>query len=123
MLPINLLVYTRWTYSADVVDSLDWTLFVGLVTVCYRASPVADRIGCRRVGGDRVQSTISCTGESTGQSGGFNAHYSIGTVSLFGPQAAVWDQDASFYIGVALPAFFGLALPRTFRLVVNWIKT
>ena len=34
MLPVNLLLYTKWTYSDDVVQSLDWTaLFVSLVVV------------------------------------------------------------------------------------------
>jgi predicted Na+-dependent transporter len=111
MLPINLLVYTRWTYSADVVDSLDWTaLFVSLVTVCtgiasgLTASAVAARFGpgyCQR---------FHVRANRLGNLAGLALITLSVTVSSSDHKAAVWDQDASFYIGVALPAFFGLGI-------------
>lgn len=111
MLPINLLVYTRWTYSADVVDSLDWTaLFVSLVTVCtgiasgLTASAVSARFGPGYSQRFHVQAN------RLGNLAGLALITLSVTVSSSDHKAAVWDQDASFYIGVALPAFFGLAI-------------
>jgi predicted Na+-dependent transporter len=111
MLPINLLVYTRWTYSADVVDSLDWTaLFVSLVTVCtgiasgLTASAVSARYG--PVTSQRFHVRANRLGNLAGLA---LITLSV-TVSSSDHKAAVWDQDASFYIGVALPAAFGLAI-------------
>jgi predicted Na+-dependent transporter len=111
MLPINLLVYTRWTYSADVVDSLDWTaLFVSLVTVCtgiasgLTASAVSARFG------PGYSQRFHVRANRLGNLAGLALITLSVTVSSSDHKAAVWDQDASFYIGVALPAFFGLAI-------------
>jgi predicted Na+-dependent transporter len=111
MLPINLLVYTRWTYSADVVDSLDWTaLFVSLVTVCtgiasgLTASAVSARWGAG------YSQRFHVRANRLGNLAGLALITLSVTVSSSDHKAAVWDQDASFYIGVALPAFFGLGI-------------
>jgi hypothetical protein len=110
MLP--LLVYTRWTYSADVVDS-SIALFVGLVTVCDRQWR-PHRLSARWGAG---QSTISYRRID------WAIWRALITLSVPSPLRTRprLGQDASFYIGVALPAFFGST--ATFRLVVNWIKT
>jgi predicted Na+-dependent transporter len=111
MLPINLLVYTRWTYSADVVASLDWTaLFVSLVTVCtgiasgLTASAVSARFG------PGYSQRFHVRANRLGNLAGLALITLSVTVSSSDHKAAVWDQDASFYIGVALPAFCGLAI-------------
>lgn len=109
MLPLNLVLYTRWTYSADVVKSLDWTaLFVSLVTVCTG-------IAC-----GLAASSISAKGQHAqvfhkranrlGNLAGLALITLSVTVSSSDHQAAIWDQNASFYVGVALPAFVGLGI-------------
>jgi predicted Na+-dependent transporter len=111
MLPINLLVYTRWTYSADVVDSLDWTaLFVSLVTVCtgIASGLTASAISARW--GPGYSQRFHVRANRLGNLAGLALITLSVTVSSSDHKAAVWDQDASFYIGVALPAFCGLAI-------------
>lgn len=113
MLPLNLVLYTRWTYSDDVVQSLDWVdLVVSLVIVIsgiagglfssHRAEQrgnksrfhkTANRLG--NVAGILLV-TLSITVSSS--SGGDNN------------KASLWDQDPKFYIAVALPAIIGLLI-------------
>jgi predicted Na+-dependent transporter len=111
MLPINLLLYTRWTYSEDVVQSLDWTgLFVSLVTVCagIACGLTASAISANK-GQDYCQ-RFHVRANRLGNVAGLALITLSVTVSSSQHKAAVWDQDASFYIGVALPAAFGLAI-------------
>ena len=115
MLPANLVLYTRATYSDDVVQHLDWTgLVISLVVVIsgiggglyssYRAEQRGDRARfhkkANRMGNVAgvllvlLSVMLSSTGKSDGE------HH----------KASLWDQDAKFYIGVALPAILGLGL-------------
>lgn len=111
MLPANLVLYTHWTYSEAVVQSLDWfALFVELTVViggiCFGlfASARAKKHGnealfhrranlCGNVAGIALI-TLSVSLNATGSE----------------TQASLWDQSAVFYIGVALPAILGLAI-------------
>jgi predicted Na+-dependent transporter len=111
MLPANLVLYTRWTYSKAVVQSLDWfALFLELVVVIggigcgLFASARAKKMGnealfhrranlCGNVAGIALITlsiSINATGSAT--------------------QASLWTQSAVFYIGVALPAIMGLLI-------------
>ena len=114
MLPTNLVLYTRWSYSADVVKSLDWAgLVVSLVVVIsgiggglfssYRAEHKGNKAKFRRtanllgnIAGISLV-TLSVTVSSSG--GGGDSDNS---------KASLWDQDWKFYVGVALPAVIGL---------------
>ncbi|GKY91281.1 hypothetical protein MPSEU_000100600 [Mayamaea pseudoterrestris] len=111
MLPANLLLYTHWTYSEDVVKSLDWfALFLELVVVIggiscgLLTSARAKTIGnealfhrranlCGNVAGLALI-TLSISLNATGSD----------------TQASLWNQSAVFYIGVALPAFMGVMI-------------
>lgn len=115
MLPTNLVLYTRWSYSADVVQSLDWTgLFVSLVVVIsgiagglyssYRAEQRGDKANFHRTA-NRLGNiagillvSLSILVSSTGQ-GNRGDH-----------KASLWNQDAKFYFAVALPPIIGLLL-------------
>lgn len=109
LLPTNLVLYTRWSYSPAVVKSLNWPeLIFSLVTVIggiaggLLASYVASRRGrtaifrtrCNRIGNVAgvLLITLSFAVSSTDQ------------------DTSLWDRDLSFYIGCALPAVFGLAV-------------
>jgi predicted Na+-dependent transporter len=111
MLPINLLVYTRWTYSADVVNSLDWAaLFISLVTVCTGIASGLAASALSASYGPGYSQRFHVRANRLGNLAGLALITLSVTVSSSDHKAAVWDQDASFYIGVALPAFFGLGI-------------
>lgn len=109
MLPINLMIYTRWAYSSDVVQSLDWgALFVSLVVVLggIASGLVGGRIAKRRGQSEIFHRRANLFGNISGL-----ALITLSfTVSSTSHQAALWDQDAAFYIGCALPAMIGLAV-------------
>ena len=111
MLPLNLVLYTRWTYSPVVVKSLDWTaLFVSLLTVCtgIACGLAASAVSARH--GHAQQVRFHQRANRLGNVAGLALITLSITVSSSTHQAAIWDQDASFYIGVALPAVLGLGM-------------
>lgn len=115
MLPANLLLYTRWTFSEAVVQSLDWTaLFISLIVVISAitcgllSSHIAERRG--------ITSKFHRRANIMGNVAGISLIALSVTVSSTDHQAALWDQDARFYIGVALPALIGLV-------IATWMST
>jgi predicted Na+-dependent transporter len=115
MLPVNLMLYTRWTYSSDVVKSLDWSaLFMSLVVVIGGI-----------VGGLILSARAAKTGNTyifhqranrLGNIAGLFLITLSVTVSSTDHETSLWNQDLPFYIGVALPAFVGLGL-------ASWLAT
>jgi predicted Na+-dependent transporter len=100
MLPLNLFLYTRWTYSAAVLHNLDWTaLYVSLLVVlgaitcgilvsAYHPSfrKRANRIGS--VAGLLLITVSVAVSDSN--------------------STAAWNQSFSFYVAVAIPPIVGL---------------
>jgi predicted Na+-dependent transporter len=109
MLPTNLVLYTRWTYSPAVVKSLDWrALFVSLAVVIggISAGLLASHL-------HKLRGHVA-TFHRKANTWGNVAGVSLITLSIFvsssDNKAALWDQDARFYIGCAVPAAVGLCL-------------
>lgn len=106
MLPLNLVIYTWSTYSNEVVKSLDWfALFLSLIVVLggitsgvltsawynsTRFNLMANKLG--NLAG-LAMVVFSAAMSLTNKDGG-----------------GVWNQDATFYIGCALPAIVGVTL-------------
>jgi predicted Na+-dependent transporter len=103
MLPANLMLYTQWTYSADIVDSLDWPGL--LISLCVVLGGIASGLLCGSFyqGDPRFHKRANRLGNSCGLS--LIALSAILTSSQ--PQGRLWDRDARFYIGVGLPAVIG----------------
>jgi len=112
MLPANLVLYTHWTYSSDVVKSLNWyALFVGIVVViggitCGLVSSQYTKLKRE----DADVALFHKRANLLGNIAGILLITLSVTVSSTGPDTALWDQDASFYIGVALPFLLGLTV-------------
>lgn len=106
LLPANLLLYTRWTYSNAVVQSLDWyALFLSIVVVI-------GGIACGLIFSikHKHHPTFHRRANLMGNCSGILLIILSATVSSTKSTASVWDQNAAFYIGVALPAAFGLLI-------------
>ena len=98
MLPLNLVIYTWSTYSNEVVQSLDWfALFLSLIVV---------------LGGITSGVLTSAWYNSTrfnlmanklGNLAGLSLVIFSAAISKSKDGGGVWNQDATFYIGCALP--------------------
>ncbi len=105
MLPLNLVIYTTETYSNEVVNALDWfSLFLALVVV---------------LGGITSGVLMSAWYNSTrfnllanklGNLAGLCLVIFSAVVSSTGEDAGIWNQNAVFYIGCAIPAIVGVCL-------------
>lgn len=142
MLPINLLLYTRYIYTASVLQSLDWkALFVSLVVVLsgivsgllvshyttvkvnqqrqHRQQQKISNAHDYQNGNDEaVATTISIenmhrNANRMGNLSGLALILLSVTVSSSHQDARLWDQDISFYTACAFPPLIGLVLAVT----------
>jgi predicted Na+-dependent transporter len=122
MLPTNLVLYARWTYSSAVVKSLDWAaLFVSLIVVLggiacgllssgYYANRKHESVLFRR------------RANMLGNLAGISLICLSLTVSSTDHKASLWSQDYTFYMAVALPAILGLAITTYLATKMNLEK-
>lgn len=105
MLPLNLVIYTTGSYSNEVVKALDWfALFLSLIVV---------------LGGITSGVLTSAWYNSTrfnlmanklGNLAGLALVTFSAVVSSTSEDAGIWNQNAVFYIGCAIPALVGVTL-------------
>jgi predicted Na+-dependent transporter len=123
MLPLNLILYTKWDYDSTVVKSLDWSaLIVSLCVVMggigggLLASLHAERLNSQHIFHRRANRmgnvagilliTLSFSVSSLG-GGNKNSSESDGGDDSSG---AIWNQSAKFYIALAIPPITGLGI-------------
>lgn len=109
MLPANLVLYTKFTYSAEVVKSLDWSaLFVSLTVVIGGiCSGLIASYWAKTTGNEGKMHTRA---NRMGNIAGLALILLSVSVSSSNQQAAIWDQDASFYMACVAPPIIGLTL-------------
>mmetsp|Transcript_9872 Transcript_9872/g.14841 ORF Transcript_9872/g.14841 Transcript_9872/m.14841 type:complete len:378 (+) Transcript_9872:215-1348(+) len=107
MLPLNLLLYSRFSYNDDVIAVLDWmSLFVALVVV----------IGAITLGlfcSAKIHShKFNVLANQMGNFAGIALVVFSATMSNGGggDDAKIWERDWQFYVGVALPCVAGLVI-------------
>ena len=112
MLPLNLLVYTSFSYEADVVSSLDWmSLFIALGVVIGAIG--LGLMASAKVHSHRFNRMANMLGNISGIAlVVFSATLSnSGGEDLEGEAAPkIWNHDWIFYVGVALPCVLGLIM-------------
>lgn len=116
LMPLNLLVYCRYAYAADVVHSLDFrSLFVALAVV---VSAVGLGLGASaRVHSYRFNILANRLGSGAGV--GLVAYSAL--VST-GGETRVWEHGWRFYVGVLLPCLAGLAAANVLTSCVSLKK-
>jgi predicted Na+-dependent transporter len=109
LLPTNLILYTRWTYSPAVVKSLDWgALIISLVTVI---SGITGGLLASHIASRRGRTTIFRTrANRIGNVAGVMLIVLSFTVSSTDQDTSLWNRGPKFYFGVAVPAIFGLCM-------------
>lgn len=101
MLPLNLFLYTRWAYSAKVLQNLDWTaLYVSLIVV-------TGAITCGILVSAYYPS-FRKTANRLGSAAGLALITVSVTVSSDSNTSDAWDQSLNFYVAVAIPPIVGL---------------
>ena len=103
MLPLNLVIYTTGSYSDEVVKSLDWfALFLSLVVVLGGiASGVLMSAWCN-------STRFNLMANKLGNLAGIVLVVFSAVVSSSGQDTSIWNQNAVFYIGCAIPAVVGV---------------
>jgi predicted Na+-dependent transporter len=106
MLPLNLLIYTRFSYEGDILENLDWnSLFLALVIVI---GAIGLGLGCSA----KIKSrTFNRWSNRIGNLAGLSLIVFSATMTNTGDaDTKIWARDWSFYVGVTLPCLGGLIL-------------
>ncbi|KAL3943347.1 MAG: hypothetical protein SGBAC_002588 [Bacillariaceae sp.] len=105
MLPLNLSIYVSSIYDGDVVKNLNWfSLILSLIVVI--TGIVSGVLSSAWQNSTRFNLRANQMGNLAGVS---LVVYSA-LVSSSSQDASLWSQDPSFYIGVSLPAIFGVLI-------------
>uniref|UniRef100_A0A7S1ZP77 Uncharacterized protein n=1 Tax=Trieres chinensis TaxID=1514140 RepID=A0A7S1ZP77_TRICV len=105
MLPLNLLLYARFTYDNDVISILDWTsLFVALVIVI--SAIFIGLVVSAKVHSHKFNKMANQVGNIAGIS---LVVFSALVSNSGGGEAQLWERPWKFYVGVAAPCVLGLA--------------
>jgi len=105
-LPVNLLIYARYSYEADIISSLDWTsLFIAL-------GIVIGAIGLGLFCSAKIHShKFNLMANHLGNYAGIAlVIFSATMTNTGGEDTKIWERDWKFYVGVALPCLLGLII-------------
>jgi predicted Na+-dependent transporter len=106
ILPLNLLLYTRYSYEADVIKELDWpSLFIALFIVI---SAIALGLYCSY----RIKSfEFNRRANQVGNFSGVALILFSATVTNTGDSdSKIWARDWDFYVAVSAPCILGLVV-------------
>jgi len=106
LLPANLLLYTKFSYEADVLSNLDWTaLFTALVIVM---AAISLGLFCSwKIKSRRFNKIANQLGNISGL---LAVIFSATMTNTGDADTKIWSRDWSFYVGTALPCLGGLLL-------------
>ena len=116
-MPLNLIIYAKLSFEADVVSVLDWgSLFVALFIVIFAI--VLGLFTSAKVHSHRFNQISNAAGNVAG----------IALIALSGfmsnsdDDAQIWTRPALFYMGVATPCVVGLVLANVISTYLNLRK-
>jgi len=105
LMPINLLIYCKYAYEADVVQSLDFNaLFIALTVVI-------SAIGLGLFASAKIHSyRFNILSNKLGNYAGISLVAYSALMSNTGGETHMWEHGWQFYVGVALPCLAGLVV-------------
>ena len=117
MLPLNLLLYTRYSYEDDVVSQLDWaSLFTALAVVI--SAITLGLFTSAKVKSHRFNKISNRCGNFSGLAlVVFSA-----TMSNTGGDAKLWEHPWTYYVSVAAPCILGLIVANLLTTFVGLKK-
>jgi len=103
MMPMNLMMYAKFSFDADVVAALDWgSLFTALIIVI--GAILAGLLTSYKVHSHRFNKMANMLGNVAGLA---LIGFSI-LMSNSNEDARLWERDWTFYVGVSAPCILGL---------------
>jgi predicted Na+-dependent transporter len=119
-LPLNLLLYTKLCYNADVLDNLDWnSLFISLAIVI---SAITSGLFCSHTFHSRQFNQIA---NAVGNISGLALIVMSATMANTGGDGGdtkIWNHHWTFYIGTLLPCLGALFISTFFAYLVGLLK-
>lgn len=124
MLPANLVLYTRGTFSKDVMESLDWTALLLSLAVVLSGITCGLCASARATSNPEKSPHFHRRANWLGNSAGLLLiSLSIGMSTLdTHAHSNLLSQRATFYFGVGLPACFGLLVATYLTTKLNLEK-
>ena len=103
LMPLNLLLYCKYSYEADVVQSLDFnSLFIALTVVI-------SAIGLGLTASAKVHSyKFNILANKLGNYAGVSLVAYSALMSNTGGETQMWEHPWQFYVGVLIPCIAGL---------------
>jgi len=103
MLPLNLLIYSRMSYDADVIAQLNWiSIFVSLMIVITA-------IGLGLWASEKFNShNFNLHANRLGNFAGISLVLFSAVLSNTDADSQMWERPWRFYVGVAMPCVLGL---------------
>lgn len=103
MLPLNLVVYARYSYNDDIVQSLNWMSVVAALSIVI----CAIALGLWASASFRSHN-FNLHANRLGNFAGILLVIFSAIMSNSDAEARVWNREWQFYVGVALPCMAGL---------------
>lgn len=117
MLPLNLVLYTRYTYHDDVVGVLNWwSLIMALIIVIVAIG------GGIYASAHFRSTTFNLQANRLGNYAGIALVIFSAVMSNSDADARVWDREMEFFVGVALPCVLGLLVANLITTVLTLLK-
>jgi len=117
MLPLNLTLYVNSIYDGDVVANLNWfSLILSLIVVM---TGIVSGVLCSAW---QNSTRFNLRANQMGNVAGVSLVVYSALVSSSSEDASLWNQDPSFYIGVSLPAVFGVIIASQLALKADLEK-
>lgn len=105
LMPMNLLLYCKYAYKADVVANLDFnSLFIALTVVI-------SAIGLGLFASAKIHSyRFNILANKVGNCAGISLVAYSALMSNTGGETQIWEHTWQFYVGVMLPCVAGLLI-------------
>ncbi|GMI01757.1 hypothetical protein TrLO_g3121 [Triparma laevis f. longispina] len=108
-LPLNLLLYAKLTFDADVVSNLNWlSMFTSLAIVI--SAIFLGLWGSWRTKKKNANHKFNTACNKVGNIAGISLVLFSIILSSIDPKGAIWNRDSIFYTSVAAPCLAGLVL-------------
>lgn len=115
ILPVNLLIYAKYSYEDDIISQLDWkALFMALFVVI--SAIVIGLVCSYKIKSHEFNKRANQLGNAAGL---ILIVFSALVTNTGDADSKIWSRHWSFYVGVALPCVLGLIIANAIGTMCN----